>query len=165
MTITTDMGLKTGDHICTADSRWYTIVDGGGSQAFKAKIHGGIAVRYIPHGDVVQCARQNPDACPPGPQCGTPAAAPAPVYTGGSASYYSLEIKNPMKGDPITVECNDVIEALGMNFAEGNAFKALWRRAAARMGKLKRGYDGGLYDAEKVEFFGARLVAQSKATP
>ena len=52
-----------------------------------------------------------------------------------------------------------------MNFAEGNAFKAIWRRAAQRtLGLRKAGAkDDGLYDAEKVEFFGARLVAQSKA--
>ena len=50
-----------------------------------------------------------------------------------------------------------------MNYAEGNAFKALRRRAAARtLGKTKAGYRDGLYDAEKVEFFGRRLVAQAK---
>ena len=58
-------------------------------------------------------------------------------------------------------ECNDIIEALGMNYAEGNAFKAIWRRAAARtLGKAKKGYEDGLYDAQKVEFFGKRLVEQ-----
>lgn len=89
-----------------------------------------------------------------------------PEYTGGSSSYYSLEVKNTTSGGAAyTAECNDIIEALGMNFAEGNAFKALWRRAAQRtLGKVKKGADAdGLYDAEKVEFFGARLVAQSKA--
>lgn len=85
-------------------------------------------------------------------------------YTGGSVSYYTVHIKSPTTPGraPYDAECNDVIEALGMNFAEGNAFKALWRRAAARNGVAKRGYDEGLYDAEKVEFFGARLVAQEK---
>lgn len=89
-----------------------------------------------------------------------------PEYTGGSSSYYSLEVKNTTSGGPAYMaECNDIIEALGMNFAEGNALKALWRRAAQRtLGKVKKGADAdGLYDAEKVEFFGARLVAQSKA--
>lgn len=85
-------------------------------------------------------------------------------YTGGSVSYYAVRVLNPTNptADSYDAECNDIIEALRMNYAEGNAFKALWRRAAARMGKHKRGYDGGLYDAEKVEFFGARLVEQSK---
>ncbi|MNQ61504.1 hypothetical protein D3C85_758190 [compost metagenome] len=49
-----------------------------------------------------------------------------------------------------------------MNYAEGNAFKAIWRRCAARMGLSKRGYEDGLYDAEKVVFFGERMVAQEK---
>lgn len=86
-------------------------------------------------------------------------------YTGGSVSYYRVEIKEPTSRDlpPYVAECNDIIEALGMNYAEGNAFKALWRRAAAQnLGLSKKGYKDGVYDAEKVEFFGARLVAQSK---
>ena len=85
-------------------------------------------------------------------------------YTGGSSSYYTIHVKNPTtEGRPAyDAECNDIIEALGMNYAEGNAFKALWRRAAARKGMRKKGYDSGLYDAEKVEFFGKRLVEQSK---
>lgn len=90
---------------------------------------------------------------------------PIPEYTGGSSSYYSVGITNPTTEgrQPYTAECNDIIEALGMNYAEGNAFKAIWRRAAARtLGLTKKGYDDGLYDAEKVEFFGKRLVVQSK---
>lgn len=90
----------------------------------------------------------------------------AETYTGGSSDYYQVEItKTTTEGRPAyTAECNDIIEALNMNFAEGNAFKALWRRAAQRtLGLRKAGSkDDGLYDAEKVEFFGARLVAQSK---
>lgn len=95
-----------------------------------------------------------------------PVAVVEPEYTGGSSSYYTLEVKNTTSGiAAYTAECNDIIEALGMNFAEGNAFKALWRRAAQRtLGKVKKGADAdGLYDAEKVEFFGKRLVEQSKA--
>ena len=86
-------------------------------------------------------------------------------YTGGSTSYYKVWIDNPTsihEQEPYQSECNDVIEALGMNYAEGNAFKALWRKAAARQGKKKKGYDNGLYDSEKVRFFGERLVIQSK---
>ena len=85
-------------------------------------------------------------------------------YTGGSSSYYTIHIASPTtEGRPAyDAECNDIIEALGMNYAEGNAFKALWRRAAARKGMRKKGYDNGLYDAEKVEFFGKRLIVQSK---
>ncbi len=91
---------------------------------------------------------------------------PAPEHTGKSVSYYKVEVKRPTTKDmpPYTAECNDIIEALGMNYAQGNAFKALWRQAAAiKLGLLKQG-NNSLYDAEKVEFFGARLVEQFKGT-
>jgi hypothetical protein len=91
-------------------------------------------------------------------------AAAVPEYTGGSVSYYRVQIVAPTSGDipPYTAECNDIIEALGMNYAEGNAFKAIWRRAAAQnLGLAKLGYKDGKYDAEKVEFFGSRMVVQS----
>ncbi|SOO46341.1 hypothetical protein [Yersinia phage fPS-50] len=88
------------------------------------------------------------------------------TYTGGSSDYYQVTITNTTTPDhpAYIAECNDIIEALGMNFAEGNAFKALWRRAAQRtLGLRKAGAkDDGLYDAEKVEFFGKRLVEMSK---
>jgi len=88
----------------------------------------------------------------------------ADEYTGSSVSYYKLKVDNPTTIKyPYEVECNDIIETLDMNYAEGNAFKALWRRCAAKkFGLKKKGYDNGLYDAEKVVFFGERLVEQSK---
>lgn len=99
--------------------------------------------------------------------CSIEAPKVVPEYTGGSVDYYKVPIVNPTTPYALgyTAECNDIIEALGMNYAEGNAFKAIWRRAAQRtLGKRKAGAkDDGLYDAEKVEFFGKRLVEQSKA--
>ena len=88
--------------------------------------------------------------------------ADAAEYTGGSVSYYRVPVVAPLSGGaPYVAECNDIIEALGMTYAEGNAFKAIWRLCAARtLGVKKRGYTDGLYDAEKVAFFGARMVAQ-----
>ena len=82
-------------------------------------------------------------------------------YTGGSTTYYQVDISHPIneQAQPYIAECQDIIDALGMTFNEGNAFKALWRRCAARtLGKSKRGYTDGLYDAEKVVFYGERLV-------
>ena len=82
--------------------------------------------------------------------------------TGGSSSYYKVGVINPTSGgDAYTAECNDIIEALDMNYAEGNVFKAVWRRAALRQGGGKPG-STLLYEAEKVEFFGKRLVEQSR---
>lgn len=86
-------------------------------------------------------------------------------YTGGKVNYYEVQIKRPTREgrDPYTAECNDIIEALDMSFAEGEAFKAIWRGAAARKNLAKRGYTDGLYDAEKVAFYGGRMVVQEKS--
>jgi hypothetical protein len=83
-----------------------------------------------------------------------------PEYTGKDVSYYLVKIESPKRLDPYTAECEDIIEALGMTFAEGCAFKAIWRKCAARtLGVAKAGYKGGLYDAEKTQHYGARMVA------
>jgi hypothetical protein len=90
---------------------------------------------------------------------------PSEEYTGSSVSYYKVEVTKPTNPDsaPYVAECNDIIEALNMNYAEGNAFKAIWRSCAARaLGVSKKGYDDGLYDAEKVVFFGTRMVEMAK---
>ena len=85
-------------------------------------------------------------------------------HTGGHSSYYDVTIEtwtNPehQRDEPVTICCNDIIEALDMNYAQGNAFKALWRIAAAKQGKLKKG-NTTLYDAEKVDFFSDRILLQ-----
>lgn len=81
---------------------------------------------------------------------------------GGDVNYYLLDIKKPKRLAPYKAECEDIIEALGMSFAEGCAFKAIWRSCAARtLGKLKAGNDPqGVYDAQKVVYYGQRMVAQ-----
>lgn len=87
-------------------------------------------------------------------------------YTGKSVSYYRVEVRHPTNpaSAPYAAECNDIIEALGMSFAEGEAFKAIWRSCAARNNGLrKRGYTDSLYDAEKVVFYGERMIVQAKA--
>ena len=82
-------------------------------------------------------------------------------HTGGSSSYYKLLVRYPNDPDQDSywAECLDIIETLEMTFSEGNAFKALWRKAAARQGKEKEG-NTALYDAEKVRFFGNYMVQQ-----
>ncbi|API58475.1 hypothetical protein BSL82_03460 [Tardibacter chloracetimidivorans] len=85
------------------------------------------------------------------------------MLTGYSSDYYKVHVSNPTgERETYTAECNDIIEALQMNFAEGNVFKAVWRHAANRMGKGKPG-NSLIYDAEKVEFFGKRMVAMDSA--
>lgn len=89
-------------------------------------------------------------------------------HTGLSVSYYTVEVKHPTSENggitspaPYVAQCNDIIESLNMTFAEGNAFKAIWRTAAARRGLKKKG-NNSLYDAEKVVFFGQRMVEKAK---
>ena len=78
-------------------------------------------------------------------------------HTGGSSSYYKVHVAHPTTlPEAYDAECNDIIEALDMTFAEANVFKATWRTAAARLGKKKKGNDA-VYDADKVIFFGGRM--------
>ena len=87
----------------------------------------------------------------------------AEQYTGSSSNYYKVFVKNPTTlPSPYEAECNDLIEALQMTFAEGNAFKGIWRKAKARQGVKKKGYDNGVYDSEKVVFFGERMLIEAR---
>lgn len=84
-------------------------------------------------------------------------------YTGGSSSYYKVNVGNPVSGGiPYVVECQDVIEALDMSFSEGNIFKAIWRICAAKNGKAKKGYEDSVYDLEKIIFFAQRELQIEK---
>lgn len=94
-------------------------------------------------------------------------ATPSPKFdiqkTGGSVDYYKCHVVNPISGGAAyTAESIDIIEALGMTFAEGEAFKAIWRTCTGRMGGAVKGDNKALYNAEKVEFFGARMVRAAK---
>lgn len=85
--------------------------------------------------------------------------------SGGSVNYYQVEITAPTTQGRLAyiAECNDIIEALGMDYAEGNEFKAIWRSCAERtLGKKKVGGDS-VYDAEKAVFFANRTLTKRKA--
>lgn len=77
--------------------------------------------------------------------------------------YYRVNVSKPIAPDvaPYTAECADIIEALNMTFNEGEAFKALWRLAASRQGRVKDGSKGMQYDADKVAHYGARVAVQT----
>lgn len=115
-------------------------------------------VEWRPHVDAAKVAfvAKAVEAHPP----------PEPALTGGSNDYYKVRVTDPTTpgADPYTAECNDIIEALGMTFAEGNIFKALWRSCAARtLGMLKPGMGPeGVYDAEKMVFFSNRVLSMRK---
>jgi len=76
-------------------------------------------------------------------------------HTGGSSSNYDLKV-----GDT-TIKCLDIIEGLDMSYNEGNILKAVWRIAAAKQGKKKKG-NNMYYDSEKIVFFGERLLEEHK---
>jgi hypothetical protein len=83
--------------------------------------------------------------------------------TGGSAGYYKVRVERPTSGgEPYTAECNDIIEALNMEYDVANAFKAAWRVAALRQGRGKPGQDSAVYDGEKIVFFGQRIIERAK---
>lgn len=83
--------------------------------------------------------------------------------SGGLNNYYVVTIKNPQRKEqePYQAECEDIIQALGMTFDEGCAFKALWRNAAARMGNGKPG-NKALYECEKLVHYANRILAKEK---
>ena len=87
-----------------------------------------------------------------------------PENSGAHAAYYELTIQRPKSGGAAyKAECQDIIEALQMDFNEGNAFKAIWRRCAARsLGKVKKGNEDPLYDAQKIAFYGGRILAKEE---
>lgn len=83
--------------------------------------------------------------------------------SGGLNNYYVVSIKNPQRKEqePYQAECEDIIQALGMTFDEGCAFKALWRNAAARMGNGKPG-NKVLYECEKLVHYANRILAKER---
>ncbi len=87
---------------------------------------------------------------------------PKKEFSGGNVDYYLLNIAEPKRLPPYMVECEDIIEALNMTFAEGNVLKSLWRSCNMRVhGHGKRGQDDfGVYDGDKVAYYGARVQVQ-----
>ena len=97
-----------------------------------------------------------------------PAAAPL-KDSGKDGTYYDIEIRHwtherhrihchsigTRTQDSIQLCCNDIIEALELDYAQANVLKAIWRQAAAKQGKMKAGLKT-LYDAEKEYFFADR---------
>lgn len=87
---------------------------------------------------------------------------PPGELSGGNVNYYLLKIDDPKRLRPYEAEAEDIIEALEMTFAEGNVFKALWRSCAMRVrGHGKRGADDhGVYDGDKIDYYGGRVKVQ-----
>lgn len=93
----------------------------------------------------------------------TPAKAEVKQDNGSNGSYYEVDCVSHKDGHAYMAECQDIIDALQMTFNEGNTFKSLWRLAAARLGKVKGEGGKELYDAQKVEFYGKRVLKAQEA--
>lgn len=80
---------------------------------------------------------------------------PTEELSGGFVNYYLCQVTRPQRQEqePYQAECDDIIAHLGMTFAEGCAFKAIWRTASKRKGRAKKGHDE-IYDAQKVQHYG-----------
>jgi hypothetical protein len=83
------------------------------------------------------------------------------LLTGSSTDYYKVRVDHPTSGgEQYIAECNDIIEALRMEYDVANVFKAAWRVAALRQGRGKPGQDNAVYDGEKIMFFGERIITR-----
>lgn len=81
--------------------------------------------------------------------------------SGGDNDYWLLAITHPKRLDPYKVECEDIIEAMEMPFAEATVFKSLWRLMKLRMGQGKTGSTEA-YEGEKMVYYSDRTLAKIK---
>ena len=65
------------------------------------------------------------------------------------SSYYDITVNG------VAISCNDVIDALGLNFNRGEAFKALWR-CGRKPGVSEK------YDLDKAAYFTAREAGRAQ---
>lgn len=83
--------------------------------------------------------------------------------SGGQVTYYSVDVDTPSKGGaPYCAEAIDVITALDMTFAEGEAFKAVLRCAADRHPGLQKAGNETKRDAEKVIYYGKQMLKREE---
>ena len=87
------------------------------------------------------------------------------VTSGGRNNYYLVEKFPPQREDqePYRAECEDIIEALELNFDEANIFKEIWRSANARKANGKPGHTA-LYGAQKIVHYAERILRRITRT-
>lgn len=81
--------------------------------------------------------------------------------SGGDVNYYLFEVPAKRHGVACVVEAEDVIEALDMEFAEANVFKALVRGIKLRHHLSKPG-STALYEAQKMVYYSDRALVKAK---
>lgn len=84
--------------------------------------------------------------------------------SGGLNNYYLVKVDQPQRASqpPYQAECEDIIEALGLTFDEGNIFKEIWRSANARKGNGKPG-NTPLRGAQKILHYAQRVHKRAVA--
>lgn len=87
---------------------------------------------------------------------------PDPTSGGGLTNYYLVSVKHPQREEhqSYIAECEDIIEALELNFDEANIFKEIWRTANARKGNAKQGQND-LRAAEKIYHYAQRILKRT----
>ena len=90
---------------------------------------------------------------------------PNPTSGGGLTNYYLVNVKHPQREEhqSYIAECEDIIEALELNFDEANIFKEIWRTANARKGNAKQGQND-LRAAEKIYHYAGRILKRTIRT-
>ena len=82
--------------------------------------------------------------------------------SGVSCNYYTIKVEKPCHmPNPYHAECIDIMESLDMTPHEANIFKEVWRMAAARQGRKKKGHSY-LRGAEKLVFFSNRILTMER---
>ena len=84
--------------------------------------------------------------------------------SGGRVNYYLVKVSHPQREEqpPYQAECEDIIEALGLNFDEGNIFKELWRTANERTHGNGKPGNSHLRAAEKIKHYADRILKRAK---
>lgn len=85
--------------------------------------------------------------------------------TGLRVNYYLVKVDHPQREDQVAyqAECEDIIDALELNFDEANIFKEIWRIARQRQGTGKAG-NTPLRAAEKMVHYSGRILTKAKRT-
>lgn len=87
---------------------------------------------------------------------------PHPEPSGGLNNYWLVTVENPQRGGaPYQAEADDIIFALNLTFDEGEAFKAIWRSATARLGYGKPD-NTPLYNAQKLVHRAKRILQRAE---
>jgi len=102
------------------------------------------------------CEKCGPESLPKAPTNFLLEAHKENTLAGGISNWYTLDVLSTQGKENYTAVCDDIILALNMNFQEGEVFKAVWRKAAARMGNGKPG-NTALYNAQKILHYGKIL--------